>query len=372
MKSYRFLKNEDGSVLPFVALLLAFVLIGLCALVIDAGMLYAERRSLVTAADAAALGGADIFEKALSTEGGPASVETKAREVAINLAIANGVKNRADVDVDVDWNLPYEGKTIDVIKVTVKNNTDLYFAKIFGNDATDVTAEAVATWGNVTKIEGGNILPIFTKFSDYQTENTTYLHAGKFVNNAGDKVSGNWGLIDIYGNTSKIASAFRGEMTGLRMELNYVIDNQTGLNGGNISDPIEVRMQKANTLPEKEDRIKFMSGLVPVIKWENITQQGSSLELPIEFFSVFEIYDVIPKNDGYGSKYALYDTPNYLSDGIAKHYEVNSIDLAMCSIVGKFTGEPISVRAVLEPGDQDPPEEGVSSVTYSMLIEDMW
>lgn len=372
MKSYRFLKNEDGSVLPFVALLLAFVLIGLCALVIDAGMLYAERRSLVTAADAAALGGAYIFEEALSDpllEPDNLGVQSEAIEVAKNLAVENGVKNRDDVKVEVKWDVPYEGTIRDLIQVTVKNNSELYFAKIFGYDTTDVSAKAVATWGYNKKIEGGNILPIFTKYEDYVSEDISYLHAGKFVDTAGDIVNGNWGLIDIYGNTSKIAAAFRGDMIGLSIELDYIINNQTGLNSGNVSNPIEERMVKANDLPNREDRIKFMSGLVPVIKWENVTRQGSSLKLPIEFFAVYEIYDVIPKNDGYGSKYALYDTPEYLSDNIPIHYEVDSNELDKCSIVGRFTGQQVEVWAVIQPGDQEPPEDGVLPDTYAKLIE---
>lgn len=374
----RLFKEEDGAVLPFVALLLMFVLIGFTALVIDVGYLYANRRSLVTAADAAALGGAMILEDGLSD---PAlekeEVETEAIKVAKDLSEANGVENREDITVDISWKSDGPNEyNCNYIKVTVKNNYEMIFAKIFGTDNSDVAATAVATWGYVSKIEGGDILPIFTKSDDYQTENLTYLHAGKFVDNEGSVINGNWGLIDIYGNTSGIAEAFRGENIGKRMELSSTINNQTGLNGGNITNPIEDRMIEANKLPDKEDRIKYMCGLVPVINWDGITKQGSSLKLPIEYFAVFEIYDVIVQeahNENQvskGSIYALYDTADYKCDSIAADYgKVNDKFLESTTIIGKFTGTKIDLDAIPQPGDNVNPNPGVISPTYAELIE---
>ncbi|MDF2473656.1 MAG: hypothetical protein K0R21_1438 [Anaerocolumna sp.] len=374
----RLFKDEDGAVLPFVALLLMLVLTGFTALVIDVGYLYSNRRSLVTAADAAALGGAMILEEALSDPAlEPEDVKDEAVKVAKDLGEANGVKNREDIVIEVKWKKdgPNEYNR-DYIVVTVKNNYEMIFAKLFGIDTSDVTAKAVATWGYDTKIEGGDILPIFTKSDDYQTESVTYLHSGKFVDTEGSVVNGNWGLIDIYGNTAGIAEAFRGENIGKRMELGATIDNQTGLNSGNVTNPIEERMRIANDLPDREDRVKYMCGLVPVIKWEDIEKQGSSLKLPIEYFAVFEIYDVIvhgAHNDNQksrGSQYALYDTANYKSDNIAVEYEkVNGEFLEDTTIIGKFTGVRVEINAIPQPGDQENPNPEIISPTYAELIE---
>src|SRR5919197_5940638 len=62
----RFAREEDGVVAPMVALLL-LVLLGVCALVLDFGTLYANRRHLQNAADAAALAGAKELETQLLT-----------------------------------------------------------------------------------------------------------------------------------------------------------------------------------------------------------------------------------------------------------------------------------------------------------------
>lgn len=371
MKAYKFMKNEDGAVLPLVALLLAFVLIGFSALVVDAGFLYSERRTMVTAADAAALAGAITMEKALGVSD-LGIAKGDAEEIAKDFGVANGIKNRNDIIVT--WNNPDFARN--TITVTVKNTKDLFFARILGFDNADVGAKAVATWGYVKKLEGGDILPVFTKDNDYMTNGVTYLHSGKFIGSDGDIINGNWGLIDIFGNTNEIAKAFKGDKVGLKMELDYIINNQTGLNVGNVNNPIEERMIRANSLENKEDRIKYMSGLVPVIDWENITKQGSTLKLPIKYFAVFEIYDVIIHEGNNnnklseGSKYALYDNPNYKSDSVAKIYEkVDGKDIEKSTIIGRFTGATVEVRAVLQPGDQTNPNPGVLSAKYSKLIE---
>ncbi|MBI4507550.1 MAG: hypothetical protein HY691_18615 [Chloroflexi bacterium] len=60
----RFLADESGVVAP-VAILLLFVLLGFCALVLDVGLVYAHRRSLQNAADAAALAAALELQREL-------------------------------------------------------------------------------------------------------------------------------------------------------------------------------------------------------------------------------------------------------------------------------------------------------------------
>lgn len=372
--------EEKGSALPIVTLLLVFLILGICALVFDAGILYSERRNMVTAADAAALAGAMIMEEALNG-GDENAAMLEAKTVAEEIALLNGVE--AVSDITIAWsNTDYDYKTI---TVTVKKNKELFFARFLGYENTDVAARAVATWGFVTKMEGGDIIPLFIKDTDYQTTDITYLHAGKCIDTDGDTINGNWGLIDIFGSTSGIADALRGESLGKRMEIDYTINNQPGLNAGNVISPIEERMDVATSLTDKEDRIKYMCGLVPIIKWTEITQQGSTLSLPIKSFAVFEIYDIIvAEGNGHGklsegSTHALYDNVNYLSDGIAIEYpqmtvDGEEIDMEKATIIGKFRddnedGGEIDVRAIVSPGDQENPDPSIISATYSKLIE---
>src|SRR5919205_1052099 len=67
----RFASDESGVVAPMAALLI-IVLVGFCALVLDFGTIYANRRALQNAADAAALAGArDLENQVLGGTGDP-------------------------------------------------------------------------------------------------------------------------------------------------------------------------------------------------------------------------------------------------------------------------------------------------------------
>lgn len=385
MKNKNFVRDEKGQSTIFMALLL-IIIMGFSTLLIDTGYLYAERRNMVKAADAAALGGAQIMEEELR-KASPNLVSAKvvAEGVAKDLAAQNGVTK----NVDVLWeNSDYPGR--DTITVIVTNNYNTIFARFLNsaNETSDVSAKAVGTWGYIKKVKAGDILPIFTKQIEdegdiYLNPDLVYLHSGKFVDEFDEVINGNWGLLDIFDNSSMIADAFEGKFIEQEMQVNAVLDNKTGLVVGNVNNPIEKRMITANSLTNKEDRQAYMTGLVPIIKWESITKQGSSLRLPIKYFAYFEIYDVIvsegnknPGDGGYkqsvGSKYALYDNSNYKSDNNPKKYDmVDGEHLPKSTIIGKFTGTMVPLVVEVMPDDQTNPntDSDIPTPPYSKLIE---
>jgi len=88
-------KDQKGAVLPFVALIMVFVIFGMMAIVVDAGGLYNVRKQMVTAADAAALAGAKEMEKNLSasvSESEKATIRAKAEQIAKSIATKNGAE----------------------------------------------------------------------------------------------------------------------------------------------------------------------------------------------------------------------------------------------------------------------------------------
>jgi hypothetical protein len=91
-------KNENGVSLVLVALLL-IPLIGIGALVVDLGMLYAARNQLQNAADAGALGGTRVLYNEDGTQ-----VNANANQVAYDAARDNSALSGSGViAVDVDW-----------------------------------------------------------------------------------------------------------------------------------------------------------------------------------------------------------------------------------------------------------------------------
>ena len=118
------MRNDSGQALVFVALIL-MVLVGMAALVVDGGSWYQADRRLQTAADAAALAGAQH----LPTE------QTQARTVALDYAQRNygGIPAPA-----VDF------PDVGTINVSATAQAPGIFARIFDIDEVTVRAEAQA------------------------------------------------------------------------------------------------------------------------------------------------------------------------------------------------------------------------------------
>jgi Flp pilus assembly protein TadG len=127
--------NEKGSVIIIVACGMVLML-GIAALVIDAGVLYYNKVALSNAADAAALAGV----QELPTD------QTKAVETAQAYAANNGVET-SQIEAEV---LP-NGRSI---KVAASRVVQLGFAKVLGFSSTKVTANAKASVGSTRGLWG--------------------------------------------------------------------------------------------------------------------------------------------------------------------------------------------------------------------------
>lgn len=121
-------RREDGQALVLSVLLLA-ALLGCCALVLDVGSWFREKRQLQANADAAALAGAQ------SLPGDPAG--------AVSLAVQYATKNGGGVsagDVTVSSGLTPN----DTIEVKAHDNSPGFFSKLFGINTVNVGATATA------------------------------------------------------------------------------------------------------------------------------------------------------------------------------------------------------------------------------------
>ncbi|MDA8218684.1 MAG: pilus assembly protein TadG-related protein [Dehalococcoidales bacterium] len=127
-------RGESGQTLVFFTLI-AVVLLGAVALVVDVGRAYAERRHLQNVADEAALAGAQGLPNS-------ATVTSLARTSAQN----NGA-TLSEVAVSIPptaEGAPYTGST-NHVQVKVARDMPTFFARVFGRDAMTVEALAVAT-----------------------------------------------------------------------------------------------------------------------------------------------------------------------------------------------------------------------------------
>ncbi len=132
-------RRDEGATALTVAIVLT-VLVGVAAFAVDMGYLYAIRRQLQTAADAAALAGC----RTLADEG----TEAEIRAVVDEYAALNAVAPGDDLQV-VDTRV-----TADAVQVTVAKDTGLFFARVLGRDAAHVEARAKARIAYLTGMRG--------------------------------------------------------------------------------------------------------------------------------------------------------------------------------------------------------------------------
>ncbi len=140
----RLLRDDTGAVAVIVALSM-IALIAFLALVIDVGSLYAERRKLQTAADAAALAGAQELP------GSP----TRAQSVAAAYVAANAAE-AGPAKVTVSTSLAAN----DTVKVEVGTpSSPLSFSGLWGRDSAPVGTSATARIMSPTSYDSG-VMPI--------------------------------------------------------------------------------------------------------------------------------------------------------------------------------------------------------------------
>jgi Flp pilus assembly protein TadG len=133
--------SERGQTLPLITLFM-FVLLGICALAIDAGLWYQQKRQLQNGADAAALAGALSLPQGWTQASSSAGTEFSQNLIGPNSGTAT-----------------YQQATMyrsgDSVLVTATRQSPTFFAKAFGKSAVTLTVTAQATIAN----SGGGALP---------------------------------------------------------------------------------------------------------------------------------------------------------------------------------------------------------------------
>ncbi len=134
----KFLRNENGQTLVLTALCMTAML-GFMALALDVGLLFRARRNMQTAADSAAIAGAQDYMWNAST--------TTARTAAKNASTANGYTDGASGAV-VTVNLPPTSGpntgSAGFIEAIVSQPVSTVFMGIFSRSSVNVSARAVA------------------------------------------------------------------------------------------------------------------------------------------------------------------------------------------------------------------------------------
>lgn len=222
------MKKQSGAVIIIFALLLAFMLLPLSAMVIDAAYIHVVKTELQTAADAGAMAGANyLIPPPTSTDRTPqwATATTSANNIAttnatislrtgagttgklLNATVTSGYYDTANPSAPLTTspgtitNAMYPAVRVEVARADTQNNgpLPLFLASIFGMSTTPVRAKAMAYMPIAGSIGPGGAYPLAISecahnFYLGQTAGTKF----KVGNRLADTTAGNIGCITGY------------------------------------------------------------------------------------------------------------------------------------------------------------------------------
>ncbi|MET3933127.1 pilus assembly protein TadG-related protein [Arthrobacter sp. OAP107] len=187
--------HEDGAVAVMTALLMV-VLLGMSAIVVDIGMLYAERAQLQSGADAAALA---IAQDCATAQCGDYVATAR------TLANANANDSRSAAAPVIAGNTV----TVQTSTVTRDGGTAVrhWFAPILGIDSTRVVASAKASWGSPSKATVFPFTAPTCLFNQTPTNTEIWItSASACIGAAGTRLPGAFGWLDEDGKKNCRAS----------------------------------------------------------------------------------------------------------------------------------------------------------------------
>ena len=250
----RLRKQQRGSVIVMTAAMLA-VLVGMIALVVDLGLLYATRVQLTNMADAAALAG--VQELPRNSDGAFSSAAEYAR--------LNG-KTGDRVDIRV------LGGTTVAVKAT--RTVPLMFAQIFGLATCDVSGAAAARINPVSRLTGTLPFGLVQQTLVYGQVYTIKIGSGT----ASGSYHGNFGALALGGTG---ASVFRDNIkygADVSIQIGDWVTTETGNMVGPTKQGISYRYNQdptATFTTVTKDSPRIL--VVPVIQSLDVSGRGAVL-----------------------------------------------------------------------------------------------
>jgi Flp pilus assembly protein TadG len=235
--------SQSGQTLVLITVFM-LALLGMCALAIDVGSWYQQKRSLQNGADAGALAGAAGLPVSWATAASAAAGEFGKNVTGGSLSYQQATTYRSG----------------DSILVTASRPSPSFFAKAFGKNSITIKATAKATVVNA----GGGALPWGVMQKPY-TPGATY---PIYVDNSGPN-NGSISLPAWNGSSCSLASGaslYRAEIDGSAgtcvVDLNDVIDVKSGQNTGPTTQGVSDR---CNGLQPASSVVSFTANGTPTI-----------------------------------------------------------------------------------------------------------
>lgn len=240
--------SEDGAVAVITALLMVFLL-GITAIVVDVGLIYAERFQLQNGADAAALAIAQDCAAGSCPSPGDTATRLAGKNSNDGVSAATAVISGKSVTVRTSTATPDGGRAV-----------RHWFAPVLGIDSTTVEAVAKASWGSPSK---ASVFPFTAPrciFDSAPTDVELWITSTSTCTGAGGKtLPGAFGWLDEDEKKSCRAS----------VDVDQIIESEPGKSG-----------------PQNCD-VDGSVILLPV--YESSSGQGNNVSYVIEGFAAFKV-----------------------------------------------------------------------------------
>jgi Flp pilus assembly protein TadG len=221
--------DERGQTVVLITVFM-FVLLGMCAMAIDVGLWYQDKRAVQATADASALAGASVLPVNFAT--------------AQSIANAQFTKNKKSGDSATIANTS-DLTTNDSVTVTVSRTSPSFFAKLFGKNNATITATARATVKSITTMASNfDVMP-------WAVMRNSYTLGGAYPIYTDNSGSNNGAVSLPYQNAANCptpngANPYRDEISGAlnvcSIDVGQAIDLKSGQNAGPTAQGLNTRI----------------------------------------------------------------------------------------------------------------------------------
>lgn len=271
-KVHRLMRGEQGNVMVLFAVSLVF-LIGMIGLVVDIGFVYKAKSDLKKVATTAALSGAQEL-----TNGDPSRVQS-----VVNTVVASNQEQGSLENTQINLNQQ--------VRVTLKKQVPLAFAKIFGYQSMTVEQSATARIDPIGALNGAIPLGI---------DESTPVVYGQTVSlkvGAGDSVSGNFGVLALAGLGARTYEETLKYGFNQTLSVGDVVPTQTGNIAGSTQDGVNFRIDQCpNT--SGDTTVRDCARILPIVVYEPYQSSTNQLQsIKVTGFAFFYLQQPMSQND---------------------------------------------------------------------------
>lgn len=262
--------SERGSIVILVALGMT-VLLGSCAMVVDVGLIYVQKARLQNAVDAAALAGVQELP----------GDKDRATLIAKDYALQNGVDNITTLIEANNFKIMVSGK----------KTVPTYFAKIWGINSEQISANSVAMMVPPGSLAGA--VPLSVQEQDFQYGVVYNLKTGsgnQIKGQIGGQYYGWFGPLDLTGGG---ASDYEASLTNSyqgRLSIGQIINTENGNMSGPTQRAVENRLAQDTRVPrntfDHHDRNAPEIIYVPIVEFLN-ADQNTVYQVQVTGFAAF-------------------------------------------------------------------------------------